>query len=67
MSGGTARLLVTFELNCPEDDILGVKEALGVLLEWWGDVRLVSVREVREDAPEQMRIGWTEKGKGRYL
>lgn len=67
MTGGTARLLLTFELNCPEDDIPGVKEALAVILEWWGDVRLVSVREVREDAPEQMRLGEAEKGKGRYL
>lgn len=47
-------LILTFRVDAQEGAVLEVKEALAMLLEQWGDVRLV---EVRETGPEQMRIG----------
>jgi len=47
-------LILIFRVEAPEGALPGVKEALAMLLEQWGDVRLV---EARERAPEQMRIG----------
>lgn len=52
-------LILTFQVNCAGGHIPGIKEALAMLLEQWGDVRLVNIREVQEAAPEQMRIGGT--------
>lgn len=52
-------LILTFQVNCAAWHIPGIKEALAMLLEWWGDVRLVDVREAQNGAPEQMRIGCT--------
>lgn len=52
-------LILTFQVNCTSWHIPGIKEALAMLLERWGDVRLVDVREVRQAVPEQMRIGST--------
>ena len=49
-------LTLTFQVNCAIWDIPGIKEALAMILEKWGDVRLVDVREDRKTAPEQMRI-----------
>lgn len=50
-------LRLTFEVHCPSWCIQGIKEAICMLLEKWGDVRLVEIREVPQAAPEQMRIG----------
>ena len=52
-------LILTFQVNCASWHILGIKEALAMLLERWGDVRLVDVREAQKAAPEYMRIGHT--------
>lgn len=52
-------ILLTFQVNCAGGHIPGIKEALAMLLERWGDVRLVDVREVQRPAPEQLRIGGT--------
>lgn len=46
-------LFLTFQVNCPVEQVPGVKEAIAMLLEQWGDVRLTEVREVR---PEQLRM-----------
>lgn len=47
-------LILTFRVDAQAGAVPEVKEALAMLLEQWGDVRLV---EVRETGPEQMRIG----------
>lgn len=50
-------LILTFQVNCASWHIPGIKEAIAMLLERWGDVRLVDVREAQRAAPEQMKIG----------
>lgn len=52
-------LILTFQVNCAAWHIPGIKEAIAMLLERWGDGRLVDVREVQRVVPEQMRIGST--------
>lgn len=47
-------LIITVEVAAPLGAAIGVKEQLAVLLERWGDARVVSVEE---RGPEQMRIG----------
>ena len=49
-------LILTFQVNCAVWHIPGIKEAIAMLLERWGDVRLIDVREVRQTAPEQMKL-----------
>ena len=46
-------LIVTIEVNAPAGQAIGVKEAIAMDLEKYGDTRVVSVEEI---APEQMRI-----------
>lgn len=50
---------MTFRVNCAAWHIPGIKEAIAMLLEQWGDVQLVDVREARRAVPEQMKIGKT--------
>ena len=50
-------LILTFQVNCTSRNIPGIKEALAMILEQWGDVRLTDVREAQNAAPEQLRIG----------
>ena len=50
-------LILTFQVNCAGWHIPGIKEALAMLLEKWGDVRMVEIREDQRTAPKQMRIG----------
>lgn len=52
-------MILTFQVNCAAWHIPGIKEALAMLLERCGDVRLIDVREVQKGALEQMRIGST--------
>lgn len=52
-------LILTFQVNCASWHIPGIKEAIVMLLERWGDVRLIDVHEVHRTAPEQMKIGST--------
>ena len=52
-------LILTFQVNCAAWHIPGIKEAIAMLLERWGDVRLVDVREAQGSKPEQMKIGKT--------
>lgn len=52
-------LILTFQVNCASWHIPGIKEAIAMLLERWGDVRLVDVREAQGSKPEQMKIGKT--------
>lgn len=47
-------LIITIHVNAPAGQAIGVKEHLAMCLEKFGDTRVVEVREV---APEQMRIG----------
>lgn len=49
-------LILTFQADCGAAHISGIKEALAMLLERWGDVRLVNVREVQEPVPDQTRL-----------
>lgn len=50
-------LILTFQVNCAAWHIPGIKEALAMILERWGDVRLVDVREAQAGRSEQTRIG----------
>lgn len=50
-------LTLTFQVNCPVEQVPGIKEAVAMLLERWGDVRLIDVREAQRAVPEQMRFG----------
>ncbi len=52
-------LILTFQVNCAAWHIPGIKEAIAMLLERWGDVRLVDVREAQWPTQEQMKIGNT--------
>lgn len=52
-------LILTFQVNCAAWHIPGIKEAIAMLLERWGDVRLVDIREAQRPEPEQMKIGKT--------
>lgn len=47
-------LTLIVQVDGHAEDIREIKEALAELLERWGDVCVTSIRE---DAPEQMRIG----------
>ena len=47
-------LIITVQVDAPVGMAQGVKEALAMYLERFGDARVVSVTET---APEQMRIG----------
>ena len=47
-------LRVTIEVDAPLGTAQGVKEQLAMLLETWGDTRVVSVEE---RGPEQMQMG----------
>ena len=49
-------LILTFQVNCAGWHIPGIKEALAMILEKGGDVRLVEVREDQRTAPKQIRI-----------
>lgn len=52
-------LILTFQLNCASGHIPGIKEALATLLERWGDVRLVDVREEQKAEAKQIRFNDT--------
>lgn len=52
-------LILTFQVNCAAWHSSGIKEAIAMLLERWGDVRLVDVREAQRPVPEQMKIDKT--------
>lgn len=47
-------LKLVFQADCPEEMIGGINEAVAMLLEQRGDVRLVRVRELQ---PEQLSLG----------
>ena len=49
-------LTITVRVDAPVGMAQGVKEALGMYLEQFGDARVVSVMET---APEQLKIGGT--------
>ena len=53
-------LTVVVRVNAPPDAAQGVKEALAMWLERFGDARVVSVTE---DKPEQMNIWGNRNGK----
>lgn len=53
-------LTITVQVDAPVGMAQGVKEALGMFLERFGDARVTSVTET---APEQMKIGG-EAGNG---
>ena len=47
-------LTITIKVDAPPGQAIGIKEHLAMLLEPFGDTKVV---EVREDAPRQMEIG----------
>lgn len=52
-----ATLIITLEVRCPSELILGVKESIAVELEKYGDVKVVSVTAVeRTKKFEQMKM-----------
>lgn len=46
-------LIITIKVDAPPGQAIGIKEHLAMLLEPFGDCRVV---EVREELPEQMRL-----------
>jgi len=46
-------LTITLKVDAPAGQAIGVKEALAMYCERFGDVKVV---EVREDGPHQMRL-----------
>lgn len=53
-------LILTFQVNCADWQIPGIKESIAMILERWGDVRLIDVREAQRAVPEQLRFGNTK-------
>lgn len=51
-------LTITIKVNAPAGQAIGIKEHLAMMLERFGDVRVI---DIREESPEQMKIG--EKAK----
>lgn len=47
-------LELVFQADCPAEMIGGINEAVAMLLEQWGDVRLIQVRELQH---EQLSLG----------
>lgn len=52
-------LIITIKVNAPAGQAIGIKEHLAMMLERFGDVRVV---DIREEAPEQMKIGGKNGG-----
>lgn len=52
-------LTIVLKVDAPAGQAIGVKEAIAMDLEKYGDVRVV---EVREDGQEQMRISGVSRG-----
>ena len=46
-------LIITIEVDAPVGQAIGIKEHLAMLLERYGDTRVVEVREVK---PEQIKM-----------
>lgn len=47
-------LIITFHVDAPAGQAIGIKEDLAMYLERFGDVRVV---DIKEELPEQMKIG----------
>lgn len=47
-------LIITIHVDAPGGHAIGVKEAIAMDLEKYGDVRVIGVRE---DTPQQMTLG----------
>ena len=50
-------LYITVEVDAPVGQAVGIKEHLAMLLDPFGDTRVV---EVREEIPQQIEIGGTK-------
>ena len=50
-------LIITVQVNAPSGRAIGIKEDLAMLLERYGDARVVSVEETPQRQMEQMMIG----------
>lgn len=50
-------LIITVQVNAPSGRAIGIKEDLAMLLERYGDARVVSVEEIPQKQMEQMMIG----------
>lgn len=46
-------LIITIEVDAPTGHAIGIKEQLAMMLERYGDTRVVEVREI---APKQMQM-----------
>ena len=47
-------LTITIKVDAPAGQAIGIKEHLAMCLEKYGDTRVI---EIREECPEQMRMG----------
>lgn len=47
-------LVITLEVDAPEGQAIGIKEHLAMVVEQFGDTRVVDVKEI---LPEQLQIG----------
>lgn len=53
MASNAPRLTITIQVDAPPGQAIGVKEALAMYLERWGDCRVVSAGETQ---PEQLKM-----------
>ena len=54
-------LVITIKVDAPPGQAIGVKESLAMYLEQYGDAKVV---EVREELPEQIKIGGEDLERG---
>lgn len=51
-------LIITMQVDAPSGSAQGVKEALAMFAEYFGDTKILKIEEVE---PEQMRFGSEQK------
>lgn len=56
-------LIITVQVNAPEENTIGIKEDLVMHLERYGDARVISVEQKAQPRMEQMRIEETPVSK----
>lgn len=55
-------LTITIKVNAPAGRAIGIKEDLAMYLERWGDSRVISVEEDKQEQPAQMRLPGMDAG-----
>ena len=50
-------MIIILQVNKPMGQAIGIKEAIAMDLEKYGDVKVLEVREDKQDSYEQLSIG----------